>query len=150
MAEWKISSASGHSSSSRLKFKFMVFIESKKTHIINCITLQYLFFFLLWVCFFARQPHTIMLYKSHIIYCRIARVILVTIQHNVCILAVLIQINILLCCTFIVRGRESASCIFVVVVVFFEGKERGCLSKLKWAEKNVKEQSLLSYFKATS
>ena len=32
-------------------FKFMVFIESKKTHIINCITLQYLFFFLLWVCF---------------------------------------------------------------------------------------------------
>ncbi len=38
------------------KFKFMVFIESKKTHIINCITLQYLFFFLLWVCFFFFLP----------------------------------------------------------------------------------------------
>jgi len=123
-------------------FKFMVFIESKKTHIINCITLQYLFFFLLWVCFFARQSHTIMLYSSHIIYCHIARVIFILILHNVHILTVLIQINILLCCTSIVRGEESTSCIFVVVVVF-EGKERRCLSRLKWAEKNVKEQNLL-------
>jgi hypothetical protein len=30
---------------SETSFQFMVFIESKKTHIINCITVQYLFFF---------------------------------------------------------------------------------------------------------
>jgi hypothetical protein len=102
------------------------------------------------VCFFfARQSHTIMLYSSHIIYCRIARVIFIMILHNVYILTVLIQINILLCCTFIVRGEESTSCIFVVVVVF-KGKERRGLSRLKWAEKNVKVQNLLSYFKTTS
>jgi hypothetical protein len=71
------------------------------------------------------------------------------ILHIVHILTVLIQINILLCCTFIVRGEESTSCIFVVVVDF-KGKERRCLSKLKWAEKNVKEQNLLSYFKTAS
>jgi hypothetical protein len=127
----------------------MVFIESKKTHIINCITLQYLFFFCYGCVFFARQSHTIMLYSSHIIYCHIARVIFIVILHNVYILTVLIQINILLCCTFIVRGEESTSCIFVVVVDF-KGKERRCLSRLKWAEKNVKEQNLLSYFKTTS
>jgi hypothetical protein len=66
-----------------------------------------------------------MLYKSHIIYCRIALVIFVTILHNVYILAVLIQINILLCCTFIVRGGESASCIFAVVVVFLRERSAG-------------------------
>ena len=107
-----------------------------------------MFVFSVMSVFFARQSHTIMLYSSHIIYFHIARVICIVLLHTVYILTVLIQINILLCCTFIVRGEESTSCIFVVVVVF-EGKERRCLSRLKWAEKNVKEQSLLSYFKTT-
>jgi hypothetical protein len=39
---------------------------------------------------------------------------------------------------------------YFVVVVVFEGKERRCLSRLKWAEKNVKEQNLLPYFKTAS
>ncbi len=108
-------------------FKFMVFIESKKTHIINCITLQYLFFFCYeCVCvFFARQSHTIMLYSSHIIYCHIARVIFIVILHNVHILTVLIQINILLCCTFIVRGVESTSCIFCCCRCFLRARSAG-------------------------
>ncbi len=97
----------------------------KKTHIINSISLHYLFFFLLWVCFFARQSHTIMLYSSHIIYCHIARVIFIVILHNVHILTVLKQINILLCCTFIVRGKESTSCIFVVVIAFLRARSAG-------------------------
>ena len=67
--------------------------------------------------FFARQSHTIMLYSSHIVYFHIARVVYVVILHSVYILTVLIQINILLCCTFIVHGEESTSCIFSVVVV---------------------------------
>ena len=95
----------------------MVFIESKKDahNKLHHITIFVLFSVM--SVFFARQSHTIMLYSSHIIYCHIARVIFILILHNVHILTVLIQINILLCCTFIVRGEESTSCIFTVVVV---------------------------------
>jgi hypothetical protein len=53
----------------------MDFIESKKTYIINCITIQYLFFSVMGV-FVARQSHTIMLYSAHIVYFHIARVFL--------------------------------------------------------------------------
>ncbi len=36
-------------------FKFMVFIESKTTHIINCITLQHLFVFMLQLCWLCKS-----------------------------------------------------------------------------------------------
>ena len=64
-----------------------------------------------------------MLYSSHIVYFHIARVVYVVILHSVYILTVLIQINILLCCTFIVREEESTSCIFIVVVVWGQGAQ---------------------------
>jgi hypothetical protein len=98
-------------------FKFMVFywIKEDAHNKLHHITIFVLFSVM--SVFFARQSHTIMLYSSHIVYFHIARVVYVVILHSVYILTVLIQINILLCCTFIVRGEESTSCIFTVVVV---------------------------------
>jgi hypothetical protein len=58
-----------------------------------------------------------MLYSAHVVYFHIARVFYIVILHSVYILTVLIQINILLRCPFIVRGEESTSCIVSVVVV---------------------------------
>ena len=45
------------------------------------------------------------------------------------------------------KNRRAA---YLLLLLFFEGKERRCLSRLKWAEKNVKEQNLLPYFKTAS
>jgi hypothetical protein len=50
----------------------MVFIESKKTHIMNCITLQYLFFFSVMSVFFCQTItyYNVVQFPHHLLpYC---------------------------------------------------------------------------------
>jgi hypothetical protein len=43
-----------------------------------------------------------------------------------------------------VEKDRRAACLLLLL---YKGKERGCLSRLKWAEESVKEQSILPYFR---
>jgi hypothetical protein len=120
------------------------FIESKKTHIINCITVQYLFVFCCRCVFFCKTvtcysveqfPHHINPYCTSVLYISFCMMYVYWMtQYNIKMSLCMsywsnfgdwytfLLLNVtLFCCTVIVHGEKSTSCIFSVVVIWGQG-----------------------------